>query len=216
MAAAVATVDSTAAFRNNRRRVTPAGVPARMGAAVLDVAPIHALVAFGAWRTGLWAHLAHPAAGDVVAWKAQAAAAALAVGAVVLLGILAASTRSAGRTLFGTRVVGARSYHRIGIARSVLRVVLRDGQIVAALALTAPWIQAHRPTDDLRAATLTAAWVMSCYVAPLAVSALLPRHRTLHDWLTGTTVIEADAFSRRPRTLTEILRPETIRSAKIA
>jgi len=204
------------AFRTNRRRVSPAGIPARVGAALLDVAPIHALVVLGAWRTGLWDHLAHPVPGDVVRWKAEIAAIALVMGAVVLSGILAASARSAGRTCFGTRVVGARSYHRVGVARSMVRVVLRDGQIVAALALSAPWISAHRPTDDLRSATLTAAWVASCSFAPLAIAVLLPRHRTLHDWLTGTTVIEADAFSRRPRTLTEILRPDTLRAAKIA
>lgn len=203
------------AVRSNKRRVRPAGLVARAGVALLDAAPFHAMAAFGAWRMGLWDQLADGPSDDLVLQRAQLGAAALVIGVVLLSAIQATSWRAPGRALFGTRVVDARSYRSIGVVRTVVRVIARDAQIVAALVLSHQAMVDRRPEDSMRGSLYVAGWVLACWAAPLAVAFFLPRSRAAHDWLTHTVVIEADGTARRPRTITEILAPAERRAAHL-
>ncbi len=109
----------TSAVRLTLHRVHPADLITRAGRAVLDVLPFHAMVAFGAWSTGLWQQLADGPTGDLVVGRAQLAAVALVVGLVVLSAIQMISPTAPGQQAFG-RVCRRRPFparHRAGPSR---------------------------------------------------------------------------------------------------
>ncbi len=180
-----------------------------MGVAAGELGPLAVIAGVGFSSTGLDGLVAQGMSDDIVLWRAQLAAAALAVGYVVLAASLSSFDRNPLRRTIGVRTVDAHTYCGVGPVRAVMRVIVRDAQFLLALALTEPIIDRLLAEDDLAAAVQVLGWVGLCRIAPLLVAAVLPRRRAPHDWLLRTVVIDAGEHAPQPRTAARLVGRQT-------